>query len=97
MVMSGLEMSFIPDSGAYHYEALGRAATVSGVAKALFQEGPAVRAIKRGASLRPLYVTAAGIDLNEAARSVVELHGEFRIPTLLKRVDRLCRGLNGSS
>jgi len=88
---------FHPGLGAYLYEALGRAAAVIGVAKALFQEGPAVRAVKRGASLRPLYVTAAGIDLNEAAQSVVELHGEFRIPTLLKRVDRLCRGLNGSS
>ena len=31
-----------------------------------------------------------------AARRVVELHGEFRIPTLLKRVDRLCRGLERS-
>jgi deoxyribonuclease V len=88
---------FHPGLGAYLYEALGRVTAVIGVAKALFQEGPAVRAIKRGASLRPLYVTAAGMDLNEAARSVVELHGEFRIPTLLKRVDRLCRGLNGSS
>ncbi len=88
---------FHPGLGAYLYEALGRAAAVIGVAKALFQEGPAVRAVKRGASLRPLYVTAAGIDLNEAAERVVELHGEFRIPTLLKRVDRLCRGLNGSS
>src|SRR5919109_778786 len=88
---------FHPGLGAYLYEALCRAAAVIGVAKALFQEGPAVRAIKRGASLRPLYVTAAGIDLNEAAQRVVEMHGEFRIPTLLKRVDRLCRGLNGSS
>ena len=31
-----------------------------------------------------------------AVRRVVELHGEFRIPTLLKRVDRLCRGLERS-
>src|SRR5262249_39275362 len=28
----------------------------------------------------------------EAAARIVELHGEFRVPTLLKRVDRLCRG-----
>ena len=88
---------FHPGLGAYLYEALGRVTVVIGVAKAHFQEGPAVRAVKRGASSRPLYVTAAGIDLNEAAQSVVELHGEFRIPTLLKRVDRLSRGLNGSS
>jgi hypothetical protein len=28
--------------------------------------------------------------LNEAAARVIQLHGEFRIPTLLKKVDRLC-------
>jgi len=85
-----------PGLGAYLYEALGRTAGVIGVAKTLSREGPAVRVIKRGTSLRPLFVTAAGIDLDEAARCVVELHGEFRIPTLLKRVDRLCRGLERS-
>jgi deoxyribonuclease V len=88
---------FHPGLGAYLYEALGRTATVIGVAKTLFKEGPAVRAIKRGTSLRPLYITTAGIDLNEAAERVVELHGEFRIPTLLKTVDRLCRGLERSN
>jgi deoxyribonuclease V len=87
---------FHPGLGAYLYEALGKSAAVIGVAKTLFQQGPAVRAIKRGKSLKPLYVTAAGLDLNEAANSVVELHGEFRIPTLLKKVDRLCRGLERS-
>src|SRR5919109_4647255 len=74
---------FHPGLGAYLYEALARVAPVIGVAKALFQEGPAVRAIKRGASSRPLYISAAGIDLDEAAQRVLELHGEFRIPTLL--------------
>src|SRR5919108_39900 len=82
---------FHPGLGAYLYEALGRTAAVIGVAKSLFQEGPVVRAIMRGTSLRPLYITAAGIDLNEAAKRIIELHGEFRIPTLLKRVDRLSR------
>ncbi|HWO43176.1 MAG TPA: endonuclease V [Candidatus Eisenbacteria bacterium] len=79
--------------GAYLYEALGKTTPVIGVAKTLFREGPAVRVIQRGTSARPLYVTAAGIDVHEAAGRVVELHGSFRIPTLLKRVDRLCRGL----
>jgi deoxyribonuclease V len=83
---------FHPGLGAYLHEALGRTAAVIGIAKTLFQEGPAVRAVKRGTSLRPLYVTATGMDLNEAAGRVVQLHGEFRIPTLLKKVNRLCRG-----
>ncbi|MGE5220184.1 MAG: endonuclease V [Chloroflexota bacterium] len=80
-----------PGLGAYLYEALGGASAVIGVAKTLFKEGPAVRDVRRGTSIRPLYVTAAGMDLNEAAERVVQMHGKFRIPTLLKKVDRLCR------
>jgi deoxyribonuclease V len=84
-----------PGLGAYLYDALGGTSAVIGVAKTLFRKGRAVCAIKRGTSLRPLYVTAAGVDLNEAAQRIIELHGKFRVPTLLKKVDRLCRGLNG--
>jgi deoxyribonuclease V len=81
-----------PGLGAYLYQAVGGTTAVIGVAKTLFKEGPAVRGIRRGTSVRPLYVTAAGMDLNEAAERVVQMHGKFRIPTLLKKVDRLCRG-----
>ena len=80
-----------PGLGAYLYEALGRTSAVIGVAKTRFKEGPVVRGIRRGASVRPLYVTAAGKDSSEAAERVVQMHGKYRIPTLLKKVDRLCR------
>jgi deoxyribonuclease V len=80
-----------PGLGAYLYQALDESAAVIGVAKTLFREGPAVRAITRGMSLRPLYVTCAGMNLHQAAQRVVQMHGEYRIPTLLKKVDRLCR------
>jgi deoxyribonuclease V len=80
-----------PGLGAYLYQALGGTTAVIGVAKTLFKEGPAVRGIRRGTSVRPLYVSAAGMDLDEAAERVVQMHGKFRIPTLLKKVDRLCR------
>jgi deoxyribonuclease V len=81
-----------PGLGAYLHKALGGSVVVIGVAKKLFLRGPAVRTIRRGNSAQPLYVSAAGTDLNEAAARIVALHGEFRVPTLLKRVDRLCRG-----
>jgi len=81
-----------PGLGAHLHKALGGNAAVIGVAKKLFRRGPAVRSVRRGTSARPLYVSAAGMDLHEAAARIVELHGEFRVPTLLKRVDRLCRG-----
>jgi deoxyribonuclease V len=81
-----------PGLGAHLHEALGGSVAVIGVAKKLFLRGPAVQSVRRGNSARPLYVSTAGMDLNEAAARIVELHGEFRVPTLLKRVDRLCRG-----
>jgi deoxyribonuclease V len=81
-----------PGMGAHLRKGLGGNVDVIGVAKKLFLRGPAVRTIRRGNSARPLYVSAAGMDLNEAAARIVELHGEFRVPTLLRRVDRLCRG-----
>jgi deoxyribonuclease V len=84
---------FHPGLGAHLHEALGGATAVVGVAKSLFREGPAVRAVKRGRRSRPLFVSAAGMDLVEAAGRIIQLHGEFRIPTLLKKVDRLCRAL----
>ena len=81
-----------PGLGAHLHKTLGGGVAVIGVAKKLFLRGPAVQTIRRGTSARPLYVSAAGMDLNEAAARIIELHGEFRVPTLLKRVDRLCRG-----
>jgi deoxyribonuclease V len=46
----------------------------------------------RGGSRRPLYVTAAGMELDEVVHHVTAMHGAFRIPTILKRVHQLCRG-----
>jgi deoxyribonuclease V len=81
-----------PGLGAYLHKGLAGTVAVIGVAKKHFRPGPAVQAVRRGTSARPLYVSTAGMDLNEAAARIVALHGKFRVPTLLKRVDRLCRG-----
>lgn len=80
-----------PGLGARLWESLGRAVPVVGVAKQAFGEGIA-EAVLRGGSERPLWVTAAGMDGREACDRVREMHGAHRIPTLLKRVDALCRG-----
>ena len=79
-----------PGLGAHLYEALGRRIPVIGVAKSAFTGAPA-QEVLRGDSARPLYVTAAGLDPAEAARRVRDMAGEHRLPTLLKRVDRLAR------
>jgi deoxyribonuclease V len=76
--------------GAHLYDALGHTTPIVGVAKTKFESATAIEVI-RGASARPLYVTAAGIDASVAAQHVIAMHGEHRIPTLLKRVDQLAR------
>lgn len=63
---------------------------VIGVAKTHYQGAPAIEVL-RGTSARPLYVSAIGVDPAQAATWIRTMHGEHRIPTLLKRVDRLCR------
>jgi deoxyribonuclease V len=81
-----------PGLGAWLYRALGEKRPVVGVAKTPFHDAKAAVAVLRGGSTRPLHVSAAGMPLADAARAVAAMHGPHRIPTLLRRVDRLCRG-----
>ncbi len=76
--------------GRYLFEALGEKIPVIGVAKTRFHEAPAV-AVMRGNSQNALQVTAAGLDVQTASQYICQMRGEFRLPTLLKKVDRLCR------
>ena len=85
-----------PGLGAHLYEALEHSTAVVGVAKTKFIDTPAAEVI-RGQSQKPLWVTSAGIDPHLAARYVHAMHGAFRIPTLLKQVDQLCRHGWGTS
>lgn len=79
-----------PGLGAHLFEALGRTVPVVGVAKTPFR-GAEAKEIRRGLARRPLYVTAAGLDPDLAAARIREMHDPFRVPTLLREVDRLCR------
>lgn len=81
-----------PGLGAYLYDALERRIPVVGVAKTGFRDNRLlVREVRRGGSQRPLFVTSAGMDVDSAARHVQVMHGPHRIPSLLKRLDRLTR------
>jgi deoxyribonuclease V len=78
--------------GAHLYEALDGQSAVIGIAKTKFHGASYWSAeVRRGASDSPLYVTAAGLPLDEAAATVKKMHGAHRIPTLVGRVDRLAR------
>ena len=85
-----------PGLGHKLWEALGGGVAVVGVAKTAFAGTPAEAELCRGGSRSPLYVTAAGMPLAQAKANVAAMHGPHRLPTLLKQVDRLARGLEGA-
>ena len=77
--------------GKHLFDALDGRVPVIGVAKTAFVGIGANHEVLRGDSARPLYVSAAGVDLDTAKAHIRTMHGAHRIPTLLKAVDRLCR------
>lgn len=81
-----------PGLGARLYKALDGKVPVVGVAKTSFQGQTEAVEVYRGGSQRPLFVTAAGVSALEMAERVSQMHGEYRLPTLIKRADQLCRG-----
>jgi deoxyribonuclease V len=64
---------------------------VIGVAKSAFRTATHAIAVLRGASARPLYVTAAGMPRTDAADLVRQMAGQHRLPDALRRVDSLAR------
>ena len=81
-----------PGLGAYLFDKLEKKIPVIGVAKRKFHgENIFMKTIERGESKNPLFVTAEGIEVNVAAELIKNMHGDFRIPTLLKMVDGLSR------
>lgn len=80
-----------PGLGAHLFEALGGRVAIVGVAKTAFRGSEHAARVLRPGSQRPLFVTAAGLSLREAAAHVARMSGAHRIPSLLKHVDRLAR------
>ncbi|NPA94948.1 MAG: endonuclease V [Thermodesulfobacteria bacterium] len=81
-----------PGLGAYLFESLGSTTPVVGIAKNRFytgQERHLFRKVYRGKSRRPLYVTAAGMGVEDAAQLVTRLAGPFRIPSPVKAAHSL--------
>lgn len=80
-----------PGLGCYLFEAMGMTIPIVGVAKSKFHAAKPIE-VFRGESKNPLCVTAIGINVKKVAEDVKNMHGGFRMPTLLKRVDSLARG-----
>lgn len=81
-----------PGLGAKLFQAIDEKVPVIGVAKSRFRDAPAIE-IRRGTSQSPLFITAVGMLTTDAAGLVQKMDGDHRIPTLLRRVDQLCRAL----
>lgn len=78
--------------GGYLYEKLNKEIPIIGVAKTNFASiEKNKKALFRGDSKKPLYITSIGIDLDEAFSHVEQMDGEYRMPTLLKELDRLTK------
>jgi deoxyribonuclease V len=78
-----------PGLGAHVHDETGMA--VIGVAKTAFRSATHAVAVRRGVATRPLYVTAAGLSIEQAAHLVTAMAGPHRLPDALRRVDRLSR------
>lgn len=87
-----------PGLGARLHAALGGSAPVVGIAKAALLRaagtedlGFAPIAVTRGQSSRPLFVSAVGMAREAAAAHVRAMHGDSRLPTLVKAADKAAR------
>lgn len=75
--------------GGHLYEAMNKKTPIIGVAKTSFQSNKdTVVEVFRGESKNPLYVSAIGYDLEKAAQEIKQMHGDFRLPYLLKLMDQ---------
>jgi deoxyribonuclease V len=80
-----------PGLGQHLFDALAGRVAVVGVAKSRFRDTPPDTEVLRGRSLRPLFVTAAGMSVDDAKTAVLSMAGRHRVPTMLRRVDQLSR------
>jgi len=78
--------------GGFLYEKLNKKIPIIGVAKTDFISLNNHKvSLLRGKSKNPLFISSIGINLNEATEKIKHMSGEFRIPTLLKKLDTLTK------
>ena len=80
-----------PGLGKYLFDALEGRSAVIGVGKTRFRAAEGVCAVFRGKSKVPLFVSTAGLPLADAVHAIENMAGPYRVPNLIRRVDRLSR------
>jgi deoxyribonuclease V len=78
-----------PGLGAHAHAEFG--IPVIRVAKTAFHTATHAVPVRRGTSVRPLFVTAAGMPRDEAADLVRRMAGQHRLPDAMRRADKLAR------
>ena len=86
-----LDSDETPGLGRHLHHALEGRTAVIGVAKTGLPGLPAQFEVSREAETRPLVVTCIGIDLGAAKARLRAMHGQRRVPTLLKLVARIAK------
>ncbi|WP_312900769.1 hypothetical protein [Chryseobacterium taichungense] len=78
--------------GGHLFKALDHKFPVVGIAKNGFNSPDDMRRmVYRGDSMTPLFLTAKGVDVDEIKTKVEEMQENFRMPSLLKKLDQLSR------
>jgi deoxyribonuclease V len=77
--------------GTHLYKSLPYPAVVIGVAKSPLKVADCFVPIFRGRSKRPLYISSIGCKVEKAAKSILSMHGPYRIPTLLMQANQHSR------
>jgi len=78
--------------GGYALRLLKNKVPVIGVAKSsFFANKETVFEVLRGESKNPLYVSAIGMELNIATDLIKNMRGAYRIPDILKELDRITK------
>ncbi|MBL7704494.1 MAG: hypothetical protein JNM21_02995 [Taibaiella sp.] len=78
--------------GGILYESLSNSIPVIGVCKTKYNgETAKIVPVYRGDSQNPLYVSAIGINTGKAVQLIKDMAGPYRIPTLIKLADTICR------
>ncbi len=77
--------------GAYLYEYLDKTIPIMGLAKNHFKDVENYRELERGKSKKKLYITSAGIDLDFSYNLIKNMEGQYRLPDIIKEVDKLSR------
>jgi len=78
--------------GAHLWNALNEKIPIIGVAKtSYFGNHTTTFPLLRGQSKNPLFISSIGMELSRAAELIKSMNGKYRIPTLLKALDRVTK------